>query len=219
MGVETLIGLGLSAAGAAYNAKQQQDTAKRQNDTAVAGLMQQAADQKQANAAVNQTVQKVAGSTPEAAREASLNSFLTQLQQSRAQANGDGTAVTGSNRYATDKASANADTANFGARTADLLSRITAPGMQRQQEGQAFAQLGSDVGTIQRQSQADQFLEELRQRSIQPNPWGSALASTLSGAGAGLSSYAGTKAPKIKSSKTGYVDSGDTSLVDTPGYA
>lgn len=188
----------LSALGAGLSAKSQYDARKQQQDTATAGLIQQASDQKQANAAVNQAVQKTAGSTPEAARQASLNAFLTQLQQSRAQANGGDSAVTGSNRYTTGKAQAGSDINNFSNRTADLLSRITAPEMQRQQEAQTRAQLGSDIGTIQRQSQADQFLEQLRQRTITPNPWMNAGGELLSNAGTGLASYNGGKPPKTK---------------------
>jgi hypothetical protein len=208
MGIETAVGLGLSALGAGINAKNQHDTAVKQDQNAAQSIISQAADQRKAASQVNQEIDKVGASTPEAARQASLNAFMTQLQQSRSQAGGGANEVGGS-RFATDKASAGKEVTDFGTRTAALLSRINAPTLQRQQERQGMSQLGSDLSETQRQSQADQFLSQLRARTIQPNPWAEALGSTLGGVGSGLASNASTKPPKTpKPSGPSYYDGG-----------
>lgn len=196
MGVETAIGLGLSALGAGISAKNTYDVNKQQDQSAAAAIRTQTDKQRQATGQVDQAIDKVGASTPEASREASLNAFLTQLQQSRAQVGGGVPITTGGSRFATDKATAGKDVNDYGTRTAALLSRINAPTLQRQQEQQGFAQLHSDLGETQRQSQAEDFLSQLRRRSIQPNPWADALSSTLSGVGSGIASNAGTKPPK-----------------------
>jgi hypothetical protein len=64
-------------------------------------------------------------------------------------------------------------------RAAGLLSRIDAPGRQRQREGFGFGRLASDLGTIGRASAGDDFLTQLRLRGIRENPWRQAAASVL----------------------------------------
>lgn len=191
MGV-ALLAAGMLASGA-IKANNQRRALKKQDAETSRGLEAQGAIQREADARINREVTGLQDSSPDAAR-AELNSgFLDRLRQVRSNAV-PGTGGIGSARYAADTAAAQQGVSDYGKRVASLLSRITAPEVQRQNESQRIAQLATDVGGIKRKSDSEAYLTQLRQNGIRPNPWVDFGADVLGGA---ASAYAagGFKAP------------------------
>lgn len=188
MGTEAIwIPLALAAAGTGAQVYNTRQTAKREDNAAAAGIRQQAARQQQADQRVSQEVGAVERSTPEESRRAAASQFLNQLRQTQAQAIDGGAPGAVSGRYAGDAAGAEGDVAEFGRQTADTLARISAPGMQRQQESQGFGRLGNDLGQITNAANGDAFLQQLRQRAAGArNPWIDAAGQITTGLGSAL---------------------------------
>jgi hypothetical protein len=181
----------LSAGAEMYNNRQ---VAKEQDTAAIQGIQAQAANQRKADETVNASVDQLGQSTPEAARAQATNDFLGQLRRNRAQSVTGGALGSTSSRFNTDAAGAQKDIANFGEQNADLMGRINAPSLQREQEGVGMNRLSTDLGSIARNSAGDQFLTQLRMRSARPNPWVTAGAGLGTGAANGMA----TRAPKNK---------------------
>lgn len=191
VGEAAIVPLIVSAIGAgatAYNAHQ---TLKDQDNVAAQGLLAQGQRQKQADQRVSQEVNALDASSPEASRKAATDNFLTALKQNQQQARGGKTVGAVSGQYDADSAAAGNAVDQFGRSQADVLGRINAPGLQRQDEAQGRARLGSDLGLIGRNSQADAFLTDLRSRSIQANPWINAGATLAGGVASGMASTGG----------------------------
>lgn len=192
MGTEAIwVPLVLSAVSAGASAKNTYDTAKRQDNEMAAGIAAQADRQRQADQRVSQEVQAIENSSPEAERAAAQDQFLTQLRQSRAQQGGDARVGATSNEFNKDAAQSESNVVDFGKATATRLARIAAPGRQRTNEQVSFGRLGSDLGTIGRNSQADAFLSQLRARGIQRNPWIDAAAGVGQGVAGGMAQNTG----------------------------
>lgn len=190
MGAELLAALAASAVGAGVSAYNSDQTAKRQDETAAQGIMQQASRQREADSAVNQEAEALKKSNPDAARDAATVQFMDQLRRSRAQAEGQPD-VLGNSRFNTDTKAANAKNVGIASNAASLMARINAPVQQRTAEGQSVAQLASDIGGISRNSQGDAFLTSLRERAIRPDAGLAATGDIISGIGSGIAANAG----------------------------
>jgi hypothetical protein len=195
MGSEVLIPLAISALGAGAQWYGSDQALKSQDRAAAQGIQTQAANQRQADYAVNASVDKLGQSSPEASRVTATNDFLGQLRRNRSQAT-PGATPGGSSRYESDMAGAGKDVADFGTQEAGILGRVNAPAMQREQEGISFNRLHSDLNQIGRNSAGDQFLTQLRMRSAQPNPWLNAAGSVAQGAATGMAGRPGTTTPR-----------------------
>lgn len=183
----------LSAVGTGASMYNNNQVQKRQEEATAEGLRQQQVRQQQADAAVASQINNVKNSSPEASREASTKAFMDQLQRSRQQAITTG----GGDRYGNELNAAGTDVDNYGKKVADTLARISAPELQRQGEAQQFARTASDLGGISRNSAADDFLTQLRLRSIRPDAGIGALGSLAGGVANGLASNGrGVKVPK-----------------------
>ncbi len=191
----------IAAAGAGVQQVDAHQTAQRQDEEAAQGIRIQGDTQQKADAQVAQNIQKLQGSSPDAVRANAANAFLTQLRRNSATATGSPVAG-GSARYKGDIANSTQDVADYGANLADTQSRILAPNLQRQQEGQNSQQLAANLSEIGRQSNANQFLTQLRMRGITPNPWAQAGGSVLEGVGNGMAS-SGYGSPKVKPTTVG----------------
>lgn len=169
------IGAALLSAGLGYYNNEQ--TAKRQDNTLAASLRQQAALQRQQDAKTSQLIQKTAQSTPAASKGALLESFRKQLLA--AQGNADrplGQAGAVSDAYTKAANDAASGISQYGDTNARLLSSIDAPGLQRQAEAANLSRYGTGLNEIKRQSAADQMLAQMRLGAIRPNPWITAVA-------------------------------------------
>lgn len=180
----------LAAGGSAANAEH---TARKQDQAASAGIRAQSVKQRQADQRVSEELDTVENSNAETARATSQEQFMDQLRRTRAQADGSIPAIAGaSDRYAQDVTANSAGSDAQASRIADLMSRINAPSLQRQQESQGFGRLATDIGQIGRASAGEDFLTQLRVRSIRNNPWVDALASTGSAYAGGMAGNGGT---------------------------
>lgn len=173
MGTESvwvpLVVAAVSAGAQYYNTQQ---TAHRQDNALAQQIRDQAAQQREADARVTKTVQDTAASNPDAARASALDQYVTQLKRHQAAADGNlAMPVGGSDAFKADAAKAAMGVQDYGTKFADLMSRIDAPALQRQQEAFNFGDLGTDLTNIKRNAAGQDFLDELRLRSIRRNPW------------------------------------------------
>jgi hypothetical protein len=180
----TAIALALAAAAAGGQYYNAQHTASRQDQAAADSIRNQSKIQKQADADVNNTVSKLAGSNSAEATAQRLNDYMSTLRRSRANTEAGLSPVIGSDTFKTDAAQAANDASGYAAKTAGLMARMDAPGIQRQQEGFDYGKLSTDLGLVGRQSQGQSFLDQLRLQGIRRNAKID-LASGLLSAGAG----------------------------------
>lgn len=188
MGSEAVwVPLVISALGAGASAYNTNQTAKRQDQVAAEGIRQQASRQKEADQKVAGEVDALKASNADAARKESTNDFLAQLRRTASVAQGgDGITGAANERFLTDTADANTGIKDYGQRAASILGRIAAPGRQRMAEGQSQARLASALSVIGRGSEGDAFLNNLRLRGVNRNPWIDAGASIAGGAAGGM---------------------------------
>jgi len=187
MGTEAFwVPLAISALGAGASAYNTHQTAQRQEEVAQNASMKQQRKQQEADARLNSELDTLSASGPDAERKASLDGFLQQLRANAGTASGGSNVINASDRFKTDSATANAAIKNYGSGRADTLSRISAPGLQRQREGYDINRAVSDVQGIGRDANAEAFLSQLRLNSIRPDPWISAAGQLAQGVGSGM---------------------------------
>ena len=155
------------AAGAQY--KNTQDTARRQDEQAAQGILSQSRIQKKADSRVDQTVQQLEGSTSADAKAARLDDYMNTLRANKASLTRGLTPTIGGAAFQADSSNAAAGTQDFASKTAGLMARMDAPGVQRQQEGFDYGNLATDLGQIGRQSQGQSFLDQLKLNAIRRN--------------------------------------------------
>lgn len=175
--------LSLVGAGASYYANNQ--AAKRQNNAALAGIQQQEALQKQANARVAQTIGKVASSNPQQYQQQDTKQYLTALQQARAAAQqgyGTNPNPTGGNALQSWINRDNAAQTAYANQSAGNLAAVEAPQQQRMNEGFQLGNLGSDLGATGINSRNDYYLTNMAVNAAKPNPWLLAFGQAAQGA-------------------------------------
>lgn len=167
--------------------------ANRQDSALAQELRQQGQLQQQAAADTNQLIQKTQQSNPDQAKSSLLASFTDQLNKSRGRAitplSQAGAVSDAYTKAANDAASGISD---FGNTNANLLSSIDAPAVQRQGELANLSRYGTAIGGLKQQSAADDFLTQMRLRSITPNPWLQAFGSAANGAASAIASRSGS---------------------------
>lgn len=172
-----------SAALAAGSAVDQNQTMRKQDRDAAAGIRQNMTLQQQANAKVAQTLQQQAQSNPRDAIQQQNAAYLDQLRQNQQQAQQRLLRQGLGGAYA-DRAAANAATENdYTNRLSGLMAQIDAPGVQRQQEQFNFGDLGTDLGVLGQNAAGNQFVTGMKVKTRNPNPW-------LQGLGQAAQAYA-----------------------------
>jgi hypothetical protein len=182
----------LAAIGAATSYVNARNTANRQDSALAASLRQQGQLQQQANAQTNQLVQKVGDSSAQPAQKSLMAQFTDVLNAKKANATGGldqaGNVSTAYTKAAND---ANAGITDYGNQRAGIISAIDAPTMQRTAEGEDLQSYATALNNIKGQSQAQQFLTQMRLKGIAPNPWLTAVSGISSGAASGVASMYG----------------------------
>lgn len=189
----TAIALALAAAAAGGTYYNTQNTAKRQDEAAADSIRNQSLLQKKADTQVNDTVQKLQGSTSADANAQRLDDYMNVLRANKGKQDNGLTPSIGSQTFQTDSANRAAGSNDYAAKTAGLMARMDAPGIQRQQEGFDYGNLSTDLGLIKRDSQGQSFLDQLRLNGIRRNAKID-LASSLAASGAGAAYGAGAGA-------------------------
>lgn len=168
----------IMALATAAGAANQQRTLKKQDRAAAAGIRSQAAGRREAASKVNERIAELDRANPQDVARGRLAEYMTALRRNQPSAEGSLPDVAGaSSRFDTDVAAARADTRGEAETTAGRLSRMDAPGIQRQGESIRTAELARDIGEIGRQSGAQDYLTRLKIRGIRANPWIDAIAS------------------------------------------
>lgn len=186
----TYVALALAAAAAGGQYYNTEHTAHQQDQQAALGIQNQANIQKQADAKVNDAVAKLADSNAASAKQSRLDDYLNVLRRNRSTTEAGLTPAIGSDTFKTDAATAANDVSNYTDKNAGLMARMDAPGIQRQQEGFDYGNLATDIGLIGRESQGQNFLDQLKLGRIRRNAKID-LASGLAMAGAGAAAGAG----------------------------
>ncbi len=145
---------------------------ERKQDAALAQeIRDQARYQQQADAKVNEEVGRLQTSTADASRRKALDSYQQALIANKRKIDAGLTPAIGGQAFKADAASAAQGVDQYGQTNADLMSRTDAPDMQRQQEAFGYGNLATDLGLIDRQAKGQDFIDQLRLRSIRRNPW------------------------------------------------
>lgn len=183
MGTEAAwVPLVIAAAGAATQAGNQYYTQKRQEEIAQRNNMTQQRKQHEADARINEGIAKIGRSDGEAERQASWQGFIDQLKAQDSNVKGL-PPTAGGKRFMEDTTTAQAAVQNFGKGRADMLSRVTAPNVQRRNERVVAARMGDDVSGIGREAAGWDQINRMRIQNTRANPWIDALGKTMVAAG------------------------------------
>lgn len=170
----------------------QRRTLRRQQDAARQGLLDQQRHQRDADARVLQQVGDLQRSGPEDERAAANEAFMLALR--RARQNAGVPAVPGaSDAFTMDVRHADQGVMGYGRQLADLMAQIDAPLRQRRGEREGMARTAVDIGGIQRDSAADDWLMRFRMANRQGNPWAPLIAAI----GGAMVEGLGTRPPRV----------------------
>lgn len=184
----TAIGLGLAAAAAGAQYYNTQQTAKRTDEAAAQGILNQSRQQQQADTRVGEEVAKLAGSNAQDERQQRLGEYFDIVKGNRATMQEGLAPGIGSDQF---KQAANDASMQSGERTAnvaDLMSRIDAAHLQRQGEGTSYGRLGTDLSGIGRRASGLAFLDDLRARNVRRDPYLDAFSALAGGASGAIGS-------------------------------
>lgn len=185
-------------------------TANRQDEIAARNLRNQASRQRDADAKTRDLVMKTGQSNPDEAKKNMLGQFMQQISANAGQAQGGLINTSGaSQEYRKDAQDAALGIKDYGARTADLISRIDAPRAQRRNEANMAANYGSEIDRIRRFSQGDDFLSRLAIQNTRRNPWLDAFSGIASGYASAYGGGTGTGAGASGGGYTGDINIGD----------
>lgn len=191
MATSTAVALALAAAAAGTQYYNTTQTAKRQDNSLADSIRHQSKIQKEGDQAVNATVDKIAASKSESAREQRLGDYLQVLRRNKATTTAGLEPAVGGAAFKADAAQAANDAAAYGDTNAGLMARMDAPGLQRQAEGFDYGRLGTDLGLVGRESQGQQFLDQIKLNAIRRNAKLDLAAGLMSAAAGGVAGSAG----------------------------
>lgn len=180
----TYVALALAAASAGAQYINTRNTARRQDEAAAQGILNQGRIQQQADAKVNASITDLEGSDSASERSERLDDYIQTLRNNRAGIEGGSDPGYGSEAFKADAAQAGKDSTQYAENMAGLMARMDAPTMQRQGEAFSYGNLATDIGLIGRQSAGQRFIDDLRLNSIRRSA-GLDLAAGLMGAASG----------------------------------
>jgi hypothetical protein len=157
--------------GAAVTTYNTIETQKRQDDQAVAGIQQQTRRQREADARVDQSVKELEQSSAQDARRQALQSYDAALNANKRSSVVGLPEGVGSDAFKQDSAAANESVKQYGKTNAGLMATMEGAGTQRMREGFGYGRLGTDLNLIGRQAAGDDFINSLKLKGIQRNPW------------------------------------------------
>lgn len=182
MGAEVLIPLALSAVATGAQIYNQRQTAHRQDQALANQIRAQSAKQREADQQTAQLIAQQAKSTDADEKSTALGQFQQAIQRNQGNAQRP-LAMQGDVSAAYKKAGSDAalGMGKYAGQIADLVSSIDAPFQQRQNDSYLTDRYKTNIGLIRRNNEGDNYLAQLRLRSIRPNPWISAGSSLLGG--------------------------------------
>lgn len=167
------------------------ETQKRQDDQAVAGILQQNVRQREADKRVDEGIKELEQSSALDERRAALKSYTDALQANKRSSSVGLPEGVGSDAFKEASAVANEQVKQYGAKNAGLMATIEGAGNQRRNEGFAYGQLGTDLSLTARKAQGDDFINTLKLKGIQRNPWLDFAGGVMTGAGGAMAGGGG----------------------------
>jgi hypothetical protein len=181
MGVAA-IPLVLSAIGTGAAIYNNQQTEKRQDKQLASQLRMDAVKQHEADAKTAELVNKTRQSTDKDEKAASLGAFTQAIKANQQNANRPlATLGNVSQAYKQSGSDAALGMAQKATGLADLISSIDAPTQQRQNDVRDVDDYHTKIGLIERRSRGDDFLAQMKLRSIKRNPWIDAFSQVAGG--------------------------------------
>lgn len=194
----------LAAAGAGTSYVNQQNATSRQNASEVQSIADQQKLQSQANSQVKALTNKVASDTPDQLAAQATGKYVDVLRKNAAGSQTGGgnnssilfgqptsalpSSVNGSSRYKAGTAASQDETQQYGNELASTMGNIDAATRQRQNEGIAASNVGTNLNLLGAQSYTKNFVDQLRSSAAgQSSPWLTLLGGALGGAGNTLS--------------------------------
>lgn len=175
--------VGIALAGAALTTYNTIDTAKKADQVAAQGIMEQGRNQQKVNAKVNNILDKTALSDAGGERAANDGNYLGQIQRSMARAK-QGLGVRGiSEDYDALATQSIGSAKDYAGTVAGLMSRIDAGSQQRQGEANAFGDLGMDLGVLGTEIGSDKYLNDMALGNVRRNPYVDFVGGAMQGYG------------------------------------
>lgn len=177
---------------AEHDQRRAAEEAERRN-----ALVRAAADRR-----VNEEIQKVSKSNPDEARAETQAQFMEALRRAKVKG-GASDLGGGGDTFMADMGAAGTAQDAESAATAANLAAIDAPTLQRQREGASLNRAATDLQLLESRSRGEDFLAQLRQSLIRPNP-GIESAANFGQAFAGALATRAEK-PKVTKPNSGFV--------------
>ncbi|EMF58889.1 hypothetical protein [Stenotrophomonas maltophilia] len=181
-----LIPIAIALAGTAAQQAETQRVERKQDQETAQGLLSQSRRQQEADRRVNDEIAQLETSTADAARNDRLGQYMQQLQRSRKQAVAGLESPIGGQAFQADSTAARAGSDSAAARTADLMARIEAPRLQRQDEAFDYGRLATDIDGLSREAAGQSFIDQMRLRNIRRRPGMDLLSGGLMAAGGAM---------------------------------
>lgn len=178
----------IAAVGAGASVYSAERSASKQDQQLAQQITRQGETQREIDARLNQALQEQAKSNNEDERQSALAGYMDQLAAANANRATKAGPGAFSNAFLTDAENAAAGVADYGATRAGQMARIDSAVRQRENEGVLFNKALADIGLLKRDSAGMDFLDQLRLKSIRPDPWINAFGSAMQGAGRQMAS-------------------------------
>lgn len=195
----TAIALALAAAAAGTSYYNTQNTAKKQDREAAAGIRRQSARQREADASVSNAIDAQNMSSGADEKASVLDQYMQQVNAAKAGSlsglNQSGNLSDAARTAATD---ASLGVGNFGQKIAGLMAAMDAPQLQRQNEAVNRARTAVDLEGIGRNAEGDAFINQMRLQGIRRNLLMDAFSSLAGGAAGSVGSGGGTTGKMTK---------------------
>jgi len=199
----TYVALALAAASAGAQYVNTQNTARRQDQQAAQGILNQGRIQQEADAKVNASITDLEGSNSADERSKRLDDYMQTLRTNRAGIEGGADPGYGSAAFQADSAQAGKDATQYSEGMAGLMARMDAPTMQRQGEAFGYGNLATEIGLIGRESAGQRFIDDLRLNSIRRSAGVDLAAGLMGAASSGMLSGPNAYASVGKAGATG----------------
>lgn len=177
----------ISAVGSGAQYVNTRNANNRAQDVEASNIMQQQQDQQKANAGAQALAKNIATSNPTALKNDATGQYVQELRRNAAGAtsgttgddnlNGQSVSalapnVNGSSRYKSDVNNSQGVVQGFGNSLANEMGTIDSTVRQRQNEGVAMQNYGTELNGLNQQSWGQNFVNQLRaQTAGQANPW------------------------------------------------
>jgi len=217
-------GLIASGVGTGLSSYAQAAALKQQDNIAAQGIIKQGQIENQANSVVKSTTNSLADSNAatQAASAKQLAAYQAALQQGSGIAASASPDVPGASKaYKAEQTQASGSAKNYVDAIANAAATTEGTQLERVGEGEQMGQAATTLGTLQNQSNEQNYLTKLQVQSTQANPWLEGLGTLLQAGGTAATAGAGlggSTAGSVTAADVGGTAGGGTIAADAvPG--